>query len=450
MSNSTGTLDPKTSDAEAFDPKPFDPKPFDPKPFDPKPSIDWLWLRPKRRQRHKSGAIRVIESALVAVIAALACLLVGEFGVRIAMRAPLLEWRDFRHARAAATINHLVQYDSLLGWRLKAHIKSSGFNTLEYGFRSNGDADAKVQTGGVLAIGSSYTAGSGVADTETWPAHLQQLTGWNVNNAGEGGYQADQIILLGEQLLPLIRPRILVIDLIPGTIIGTGYASSGWPKPYFTVENGDLVAHNSPVPQSSPAGAASDVRQLLGHSAVINRFMAAFFPNFWFTSDGNSFATVSTDEVGVTCRLLERLKRKADTTDTGLVLYLQFGGLEVADGSLMATAGTLHKLVRWLKSKVKPLLLGTPPGAPEWQDASARVGQCARSLGIAVADELPSLMAVYQKNPDDLRKYYQIEAGGVMGHKSSFGNMAVAKLVAAAIGNFNGSTTALQTDGRSR
>jgi hypothetical protein len=37
-----------------------------------------------------------------------------------------------------------------------------------------------------------------------------------------------------------------------------------------------------------------------------------------------------------------------------------------------------------------------------------------------------------------------------MGHKSSFGNMEVAKLVAAAIGNLNGSTTALQTDGRSR
>ena len=54
--------------------------------------------------------------------------------------------------------------------------------------------------------------------------NCKQLTGWNVNNAGQGGYQADQIILLGEQLLPLIRPQVLVVDLIPGTIIGTGYA----------------------------------------------------------------------------------------------------------------------------------------------------------------------------------------------------------------------------------
>jgi hypothetical protein len=398
-----------------------------------KTSTGWLWRRPKGGERRKGRAASVVESILIAAMAVLACLLVGELGVRLAIHAPLLAWHDFRHERAAATINRLIQYDSLLGWRLKAHLTGDGFNTLDYGVRSNGAANARVEPGGVLAIGSSFTAGSGVRDSETWSAQLQQLTGWNVNNAGQGGYEADQIILLGEQLLPLVRPQILVVDLIPGAIIGTGYASSGWAKPYFTIENGDLVAHNSPVPQSSPAGGGSDVRQLLGHSAVVNRFMAAFFANAWFTSDGNSFVTVSTDEVDVTCRLLERLKRKADTTGTGLVLYLQYGGLEVVDGSLMATVGTPHKLVRRLKDKLKPFLLGTPPGAPQWREASARVGECARHAGVTVADELPLLMAVYEKNPDGLRKYYQIEAGGAMGHKSSFGNMEVAKLVAAVI-----------------
>ena len=48
----------------------------------------------------------------------------------------------------------------------------------------------------------------------------------------------------------------------------------------------------------------------------------------------------------------------------------------------------------------------------------------------------PVLRAVYDRNPDDLRKYYQIEPDGSMGHKSPFGNREVAKLVAAAIGEF--------------
>jgi hypothetical protein len=67
----------------------------------------------------------------------------------------------------------------------------------------------------VLAVGSSLTVGSGVSAVEAWLAQLQQLTGPSVNNAGEGGYRADQIILLGEQLLPLFQPRVLVVDLIP-------------------------------------------------------------------------------------------------------------------------------------------------------------------------------------------------------------------------------------------
>jgi hypothetical protein len=66
-----------------------------------------------------------------------------------------------------------------------------------------------------LAVGSSLTVGSGVSGVEAWLAQLQQLTGPSVNNAGEGGYRADQIILLGEQLLPPFQPRVLVVDLIP-------------------------------------------------------------------------------------------------------------------------------------------------------------------------------------------------------------------------------------------
>ena len=160
-----------------------------------------------------------------------------------------------------------------------------------------------------------------------------------MNNAGQGGYQADQIVLLAEQLLPLIRPQVVVVDLIPGAIIGTGYASSGWPKPYFTIENGDLAIHNSPVPQSQAASSdRRGIKWYLGHFAVLDQFMATFFANFWFTADGNSFVTVETDEVGVTCRLLARLKQKADAADVRLLVYLQYGGLEVVDSNRMAAA----------------------------------------------------------------------------------------------------------------
>jgi hypothetical protein len=396
-----------------------------------------LWRRAQRGKGGKLLALRLIESVGIVAAATLAYLVLGELALRVAMHAPLTDWRDFRHERAAGTINKAVEYDSVLGWRLRPHLKSAGFNTLDHGFRSNGNADAKVQPGGVLAVGSSFTAGSEVTDDQSWPAHLQSLTGWNVNNAGQGGYEADQIVLLAERLLPLIRPQVIVVDLIPGTILGTGYASSGWPKPYFTIENDELAIHNSPVPESKTGADRAGIKWYLGHFAVLDQFMTTFFANYWFTADGNSFVTVTTNEVGVTCRLLARLKQKTDAANVGLLLYLQYGGLEIVDSNRMAAAmgaGLYYRAKRWLKTKLSPIFLNTPPGAPDWYEAALQTDACARGQGIKTVDELPLLRAVYDRNPDDLRIYYQIEPGGVTGHKSPFGNREVAKLVAAAIG----------------
>jgi hypothetical protein len=403
---------------------------------EPKTKVGWLWRQSTASRRRKRRTVRAIESAFVAATAVLACLVLAELGVRIAMPSPLLEWRDFRHNRPTTTINHRVQYDSLLGWRLKPFLTEDGFHTLDYGIRSNGRTNSKVEQGGVIAVGSSFTVGSGVTDSETWPAQLQQLTGWNVNNAGQGGYQADQIILIAEQLLPLIRPQVLVVDLIPDTIMFTGRASSGWAKPYFTIANGNLVAHNSPVPHGDGRHRGRfDIRSFLGHSAAVNTFMATFFANFWFTSEGNSFINISTDEIGVTCRLLERLKKESDAAGVTVLLYLQYSGAEVIHGSRIATGGKLYNLERRIKEKLIPFVLDFPPGAPTWHDASEGVSECALGLGITTVDELPLLRAVYETNPAALRKYYQVEGNGVFGHKSPFGNAEVARLVAAAIAN---------------
>ena len=394
-----------------------------------------LWRRVKAAKKSRPLSFRLIESVGIIFAATLAYLAIGELAVRVAMRAPLTDWHDFRHERAAGTINKAVEYDSVLGWRLKSFIKSQGSTRWTMASVPTAAPMPKCCRAACWQSAPRSRPARRSIDDQSWPAQLKQLTGWNVNNGGQGGYQADQIVLLAEQLLPLIRPQVIVVDLIPGTIIGTGYSSSGWPKPYFTIENGELVAHNSPVPAGGTADRDGfDIKRFLGHVAVVNSFMAAFFADFWFTAEGNSFVTVSTDEVGVTCRLLARLKQKTDAADVRLLLYLQYGGLEIVDASRIATSGRLFNLLRRVKNKIRSFLLKLPPGAPDWDEASQQVGDCARGLGITTVDELATLRAVYQRNPNDLRRYYQIEPDGSMGHKSSFGNMEVAKLVAAAIG----------------
>jgi hypothetical protein len=367
----------------------------------------WLLRRPRpaRDVVGKRNLWRVVGSVCVLLIATAIYLLLGEIGIRIATHAPLLEFRDFRHERGAKTINRAIEYDSYLGWQLKPFLTQPGFNTLEYGFRSNGGMHNKVQPGGVLAVGSSFTAGSEVNDDETWPAHLEQITGWNVNNAGNGGFVADQIIMNGERLLAIIHPQVLVVDLIPDNIVGASYTAYGWSKPYYTVEHDELVAHNQPVPRHPEPGADRDrfgVKTFLGHLAAIDQFMAAFFADSWFSSDGTSFATVNNDPVDVTCRLLVRLKQKTDAAHVALILYLQFGGSHIIS-------------------------------APGEADQSVGVGSCARNAHIATIDEYALLRGVFEKDPNALRRYYQTEQDGSTGHKSSFGNMAVAKAVAATV-----------------
>ncbi len=361
----------------------------------------WQRRRYRRQQGPRSKASRVTESAAVIILAMAVYLLIGEMAVRLVVHAPLFEIRDFRHERFEHTVNRAVEYDSALGWHLRPQIKcpplTTRCNTLQYGFRSNGGPNSTVRPGGVLAVGSSFTAGSEVDDDQTWPAQLEQMTGWNVNNAGEGGYVADQIIMNAEQLLPIIHPQVLVVDLIPDNIIGASYSAYGWPKPYFTVENGKLVQHNKPVPKQRDSGRDRfGIKPFLGHFAIADQFMAAFFSNSWFSSDGSSYVRINNNPADVTCRLLGRLKDETDAADVRLVLYLQMPGAEV------------------MSYREDP---------PEFQE----VGNCAQKLGIPYVDEFPSLRKVYEKNPTEFRTYSMIERDGQIGHKSSFGNLHVAK-----------------------
>jgi hypothetical protein len=370
----------------------------------PMPPLGWM-LRQRASKTKKSTIRRSAESITLLLAATLVYLLLGELGVRIAIHAPLLEFRDFRHERGAKTINTAVGYDSILGWRLKPFVTTDGFNTLEYGFRSNGDGRNKVLSGGILAVGSSFTAGSEVKDSETWPAQLQRITSRNVNNGGQGNYSADQIIMIGEQLLPVIHPQVLVVDLIPDNIAGVKYSWYAWPKPYFTVEQGALVQHNVPVPKAPEFAVNYDpfgIKQFLGHFAVVDQFMNAFFADTWFSSDKQSFIRASNDEASVTCHLLGRLKKEADAAQVRLLMSMQYGS---------------------------ELIIKTP----QRDDDVLLVEDCAGRMGIQLVDEFAAAKELYATYPDKLRAMYVTEPNGTLGHKSPIGNLEVAKSIAAAL-----------------
>jgi hypothetical protein len=367
-----------------------------------------LLRQPRARSNGPLGTrqrILAFGGSLVVVIATCATLLaIEEILLRIAVHAPLTRLVDLRALRGQGkSINTAVEHDPLLGWRHRPFVTGKAFNTIERGLRSNGAGVTVARTGGILAVGSSFTAGSEVADRETWPAQLERLTGRIVQNAGQGGFSADQIILDAEKLMPILKPDTIVVDLLADNILGVGYSSYGWPKPYFTIEAGRLVAHNDPVPDVMTNAAVSNpIRDFLANFAVVDRFMSTFFLDYWLSSSRSIFTKTNVDQVDVTCLLLQRFKAETDAAGVRLLLYLQYAGSHVIGPS-------------------------RPPAH------AALVRECAQSAGLQVVDEFDTLKSTAATGIEHLRARYVTEQDGSTGHKSAAGNLAVAKLVEAAL-----------------
>jgi hypothetical protein len=285
-------------------------------------------------------------------------------------------------------------YDPNLGWAVGSNLSSDGFNTLEHGIRKNRKTDATIRTGGALAVGDSFTAGSEVHDEASWPAQLERLTGMPVINAGAGGYGTDQIIMRAEELLPIVKPRVLVIGMLESDIERSAYSSQGAAKPYYTTENDRLVLHNVPVPQTPP------VKRNWLHAVAPYSALAARVTRLIDTREEN-YVRVKNDTVKVTCLLLQRVKRIADREGIRTLLAMQHGAYILRD-------------------------LDAP------LDRALQVGACATAMGIQVVDEFDSLKAILRADPSQLAAHY-VMTKGAPGHMSEGGNAHMAKLLAAAL-----------------
>ena len=257
-------------------------------------------------------------------------------------------------------------------------------------------------TGGTLVVGGSFAAGSGVPDHETWPAFLERMIGEPVLNAAVGGYGMDQTVLRAEQLLPILRPKTLIVEAWDSPIQWTSYSRVTRPKPYFTVENGRLAHHHSPVPTFAPSKfETTRLKDLLGHSIVIDNMMAKLAPDAWYASGQNVTTRIQSDEVEVTCRLLARLKEAADRHEARVLLFAHV---------------------------VAPEVIGhdAPPSSVQL------VSECAEAARIQVAAAFPRFKALEQADPAGFRRYFLMQ-GDAYGHNSAEGNLEIAKVLASAL-----------------
>jgi len=325
-----------------------------------------------------------------------------EIGFRVLFGLPIVALTDWRTEEVVLSRYGVrTALDPVLGWTNLPWIDADGFQTIDYGIRQNFD-ETTVRTGAVLAVGDSFTEGWNVGDAESWPAQLEGLTGVPIVNAGIGSYGTDQIVLRAETLLPLVKPRVLIVGFLEDDIFRAGYSMYGTPKPYFTLEQSALLYHPPGPIERRAAGTMASLgfalRDGLGHFAAADYLMARLAPDYWYSTESVTYEhRAEVDIVSVTCMLLRRLKAQADESGIRTALFMQY----TAQSMLMTGART--------------------------QEAEAVIA-CAQDMAIRVIDLFPSLHEIATRHASAMRQYYALTNGN-FDHMSAKGNTLAAELL---------------------
>jgi len=270
----------------------------------------------------------------------------------------------------------------------------------ERGLRRNGP-EPMAGDAAVLAVGDSFTFGDEVSDQESWPAHLEDILGQPVANAGVFGYGLDQAVLRAERLVQELDPLALVVSFIYGDVRRTQLIQrTGAEKPYFEVVEGQLELRNVPPSENRPRIEQMGVlRTLLGYSYLADFAFRRAGATEWWYAGGFPQVQVHSDGPQVACLLMRRLKQLEQETGTRVLIVAQY----------------LHRNI-------------LDPGSPksiEELNGSAALLDCAEDAGLVTVDTLPTLNRLYRADPDGFQSSYYLAA-----HMSDAGNRVVAERVA--------------------
>jgi hypothetical protein len=344
------------------------------------------------------------------LVSAVVTLVLLEVGFRVAFGLPVFRFADWRteHVITSAMSEIKAVVDPVLGWTTRPwSVHEDGYTTIDYGVRQNFD-ERTIRTGAVLASGDSFTEGWEVKDAESWPAQLEKLIEVPVVNAGVGSYGADQTVLRAEQLLPIVKPKILILGFHEVAISRVGYSVYGAPKPWFDVIDGDLHYNPPPAVDTRPEGGSMPsvvyrFRDALGYSAAADYVLARLARSFWYATETDwDYRDARNNPTEVVCLLLKRLKARTDSENVQLLVFLQYYATVVI-GRERATYNI------------------------------RRVSDCAKTAGIRVVDHLPPLRAIERAKPGSMSEYYNMYDGELYGHMTAKGNGHAAHLLAPAL-----------------
>ena len=354
----------------------------------------------------------LVPNLLIIIVSFILSFMVVECGLRWVDGIPIYSVRNWLADRSGLlTTQTMNDYDNLLGWVLKPEMSHGGtdpissFTTGKYGIRLNFPGQEIVQ-GGILASGDSFTAGSEVGDGSTWPAHLERMISQPVVNSGTGGWGADQIILRAESLLPIIKPKLIIISFYEDDIKRAGYSVYGnGNKPWFSIKDGILVHHNNPVPLfDGKFHEVSPVSYITGHSWFLLKLVdelekrVGLSPKWQLTKV--NYKKAPNNSTDVSCLLLMKAKHTFNEQNIPWIFLMQYGG-------------DIDHAKKERPQHVKDIL------------------NCIKRNNINFIDIWDDLSLIQKRSFDEyISLFVSYDGKNTFGHMSSLGNKLVAELIA--------------------
>lgn len=172
-----------------------------------------------------------------------ALLLAGEWAVR-ARRPDRIRLSPARSA---------IVHSSVYGWQLRRNWTNRDeqgrlISTDSAGRRVPAGPHPDASATRVAVLGDSIAFGAGVDDGETFANLLGARAGWTVANFAVPGWGTDQSTLRYEQEARGWRPSIVVLNVclandLADNMLAHYLYDPAWPKPYFTIQDGELRQH---------------------------------------------------------------------------------------------------------------------------------------------------------------------------------------------------------------
>jgi hypothetical protein len=359
------------------------------------------------------SAYRLAHNTALVVVTCAISLLASEVAVRLLNGASIFSVQNFvdRELDKIQKSAEMSMYDARLGWLPKPgtswNFPRGSYTHGEYGVRMPGPKFVPLQQRAILVVGDSFGEGAGVDNDEAWPAQLERALETQVIDAAVGGFALDQIVLRAESLLPLLSPRMLLVEtrLEYGNSVDRMSVVGGLPKPYFTVVNGELMLQNEPVPKlASSSREIGWPRAVFGYSYLVQYIITRLnLLQWWIKPDATrtKWELSESEACKVACLLMRRLAQIRDRYAIRVALVLQYSALEGIE---------------------QPL---------GWENTRSVILTCAREQGLEMVDTLDALRSEYHGGVASYQRLWQMQDGNrVYGHMSAEGNRLIAGLVA--------------------